>query len=171
MRRKFLVLVFAMTLGMNLDTLAASIDGPGGALLESVRECNFDCNNVSSVSTLEEEVEVIEKEESVEVSNTDISMGRSLGMFKLTGYHARTGALTASGAPVQRNHTISVDKRVIPLGTWVWINIPGDGWQKFKAEDTGSAVKGNIIDIYVGTRRADCFQAKYNSTVEVRLAR
>lgn len=131
-------------------------------------------SNVSCISTLEEAentidtVEVVEEVQSEEVSS--IGNGASLGTFKLTGYAARNGAKTASGAPVQKNHTIAVDKRVIPLGTLVDINIPGEGWQRFKAEDTGSAVKGNKIDIYVGTNRGDCYQAKYNSRVEVRLA-
>lgn len=131
-------------------------------------------SNVSCITTLTdadntiEEVSVVDEIQSSEVSS--IGTGQSLGTFQLTGYYARTGAKTASGAPVQRDHTIAVDKRVIPLGTWVDINIPGEGWKRYKAEDTGSAVRGHKIDIYVGTNRSECFQAKYNSKVEVRLA-
>ncbi len=50
---------------------------------------------------------------------------------------------TASGAIAKANHTIAVDTKVIPFGTTVLI----DG-KKYVAEDTGSAVKGNKIDIY-----------------------
>lgn len=42
--------------------------------------------------------------------------------------------------------TIAVDPDVIPLGSKVLI----DG-QEYIAEDTGGAIKGNIIDMFVGT--------------------
>lgn len=51
--------------------------------------------------------------------------------------------ITASGKKARANHTIAVDKRVIPLGTTVIIN-----GQEYVAEDTGGAIKGNRVDIY-----------------------
>lgn len=51
--------------------------------------------------------------------------------------------ITASGVKARANHTIAVDKKVIPLGTTVLIN-----GKQYVAEDTGSAIKGNKIDIY-----------------------
>ena len=42
------------------------------------------------------------------------------------------------------NHTIAVDTDIIPLGSTVYI----DG-VAYVAEDTGGAIKGNRIDIYV----------------------
>ncbi len=50
---------------------------------------------------------------------------------------------TASGAVAKANHTIAVDTSVIPFGTKVIIN-----GNTYVAEDTGSAIKGNKIDIY-----------------------
>lgn len=50
---------------------------------------------------------------------------------------------TASGAVAKANHTIAVDTSVIPLGTKVLYN-----GTEYVAEDTGSAIKGNKIDIY-----------------------
>ena len=41
------------------------------------------------------------------------------------------------------NRTIAVDKTIIPYGTIVIIN-----GNEYVAEDTGGAVKGNIIDIF-----------------------
>ena len=73
----------------------------------------------------------------------------SLGEFKLTAYcpcaecnGKWVGELTASGTELTVGRTIAVDPDVIPLGSIVDIN----GFQ-YVAEDTGSAIKGNRIDI------------------------
>jgi 3D (Asp-Asp-Asp) domain-containing protein len=50
---------------------------------------------------------------------------------------------TASGAVAKANHTIAVDTSVIPFGTTVIIN-----GNEYVAEDTGSAINGNRVDIY-----------------------
>lgn len=50
---------------------------------------------------------------------------------------------TASGAIAKAGHTIAVDTSVIPFGSVVLI----DGIE-YVAEDTGSAIQGNRIDIY-----------------------
>jgi uncharacterized protein YabE (DUF348 family)/3D (Asp-Asp-Asp) domain-containing protein len=52
--------------------------------------------------------------------------------------------ITYSGSTVQEGRTIAVDKNVIPIGWWVFID--GIGFRR--AEDTGGAIKGNKIDIY-----------------------
>ena len=115
------------------------------------------------------------------VSNVSFG-GRSLGTFKLTGYctcYKCTGknspeytgrpSRTATGTTPTMNRTISVDPDVIPLGTWVEINLPGVGWQRFHAEDTGGKwVQGNHIDIYAGSH-SNAYSAKYNGYAEVRL--
>lgn len=51
---------------------------------------------------------------------------------------------TASGTTPKQGRTIAVDKNVIPLGTSVYI----EGYGEYVAEDTGSGIKGNRIDIY-----------------------
>lgn len=77
-----------------------------------------------------------------------------LGEFRLTAYCACRKCcgkdpsdpgygVTASGAIVEAGRTIAVDSSIIPLGTEVII----DG-HTYIAEDTGSAIKGNRIDIY-----------------------
>lgn len=51
--------------------------------------------------------------------------------------------------------SIATDPRVIPTGSWVYIEFP-DAPQyngKYKAEDTGGAIKGNKIDLFMGTER------------------
>lgn len=75
-----------------------------------------------------------------------------LGNFKITHYCACTKCcgknaqgITASGKRVEENKTIAVDPNVIKLGSKVFI----DGYGYMEAQDTGSAIKGNIIDVYV----------------------
>lgn len=53
---------------------------------------------------------------------------------------------TATGTAVHKG-TIAVDPRVIPLGSYGYV--PGYG--EVHAEDTGGAIKGNIIDVWFPT--------------------
>ncbi|MCR4963881.1 MAG: G5 domain-containing protein [Firmicutes bacterium] len=62
-----------------------------------------------------------------------------------TAYTA-TGNRTATGT-WPKVGTIAVDPRYIPLGTRVYI----DGYGYATAEDTGGAIKGNIIDLYMNS--------------------
>lgn len=60
--------------------------------------------------------------------------------------------ITASGTVPEKGRTIAVDPDVIPLGSEVMI----DG-QVYIAEDTGGAIKGKKLDLFVGTE-ADSVQ-------------
>ncbi|MGM9611967.1 MAG: 3D domain-containing protein [Butyricicoccus sp.] len=77
--------------------------------------------------------------------------GKAMGNFKLTFYCACSscsggfGSNTATGVRCTEGRTIAVDPRVIPLGSKVYI----EGFGDFIAEDTGGAIKGNRIDIYL----------------------
>lgn len=55
--------------------------------------------------------------------------------------------ITASGTKATAKRTIAVDSNLIPLGSKVEI----EGLGTYIAEDTGSAIKGKIIDIYFDT--------------------
>jgi len=82
----------------------------------------------------------------------------SLGNFKITQYTAGFEScgkypddpeygITRSGARVQENHTIASDWAVLPEGTRVMIE--GFDGIIYTVEDTGGAVIGKHIDIYV----------------------
>ena len=75
------------------------------------------------------------------VAPADEGPGEPLGRFSITCYSIR--GTTASGAPVAEDG-IAVDPRVIPLGSRVYVD--GLGWKI--ARDTGSAIRGNKIDIW-----------------------
>ncbi len=85
---------------------------------------------------------------------SDVPAGsKYMGNYKLTFYcpcsicNGRSDALTASGTVMAEGRTIAVDKSLIPLGSKVYIK----GFGTFTAEDTGSAIIGNHIDICVSS--------------------
>lgn len=74
----------------------------------------------------------------------------SLGSFNISYYckcercTGKADGITATGTVVEEGRTIATDPDVIPMGTQVMI----DGIL-YTAEDTGGAIQGNRIDIYV----------------------
>ena len=80
--------------------------------------------------------------------------------FQATAYTG--GGRTASGTRA-RVGEIAVDPRVIPLGTTVYI----EGFGELRAEDTGGAVKGHIIDIYMSSNAACRQWGRRNVTVYI----
>lgn len=93
----------------------------------------------------------IEDVEGIEDTTSNKPNYLSLGKFKLTAYckcskccGKWSGSPTASGVMPKANRTIAVDTSIIPFGTEVIIN-----GNTYIAEDTGSAIKGNKIDIYM----------------------
>ena len=104
--------------------------------------------------------------EKVELASSNPSAPANLKNAKAikgqaTGY-THTGNRTATGT-VPKRGTIAVDPRVIPLGTRLYI--PGYGYGV--AEDTGGAVKGNIIDLFFDTREEAIKWGRRNVTIYV----
>lgn len=76
-------------------------------------------------------------------------------IFEATAY-TWTGNQTATGTWPEEGRTVAVDPTVIPLGSELVINgIPG-----YIAEDTGGAIKGNRLDIYMGSGETARMKAK-----------
>ncbi len=71
--------------------------------------------------------------------------------FEATAY-TWTGNRTATGTWPSRG-TVAVDPRVIPLGTELHIK----GYGPAVAADTGGAIKGQIIDLYMDSEH-ECWQ-------------
>ena len=85
---------------------------------------------------------------------------KTLGEFKITYYDAcdkpecsgignkdaQGRPIGSLGRPLQANHSIAVDPKVIPYGSEVLIN-----GVTYTTEDSESAVKGNRIEIYMGS--------------------
>lgn len=65
-----------------------------------------------------------------------------------TAYCEGCSGTTANGTDLRANpnlKVIAVDPRVIPLGTKVWV----EGYGEAIAADTGGAIKGNKIDVFI----------------------
>jgi 3D (Asp-Asp-Asp) domain-containing protein len=60
-----------------------------------------------------------------------------------------TRVVGASGRDLVENFSIAVDPNVIAYGSYVWIDAM-KRW--YRADDTGGAIVGNHIDVYVGTQ-------------------
>lgn len=75
----------------------------------------------------------------------------SLGEFRYTYYDncilccGKTDKITYTGVKADSTRTVAVDKNVIPLGSYLYI----EGIGIRRAEDIGGLVKGKLIDIYV----------------------
>lgn len=76
-----------------------------------------------------------------------------LGVFEVTGYCScdiccgtKPLKLTKTGTVPKALHTVAVDPEVIPMGSRIVIDDV-----VYTVEDTGKAIKGNIVDIYFDT--------------------
>lgn len=101
---------------------------------------------------IEKQVNYMAKEEKSVIDNPSENERVYLGKFKITHYCAckkccgeNAQGITASGKRVEEGKTIAVDTKVIKMGSKVYI----EGYGEMEAQDTGSAIKGNIIDVYV----------------------
>ena len=113
---------------------------------------------VISQTTIPDKPQVLCADSSVPETKQRLKL---LGNFKVTAYcpckkccgawaenrpkdeNGKEIVYTASGATAKEGQTISVDPKVIPLGSKVVIN-----GKEYIAQDTGGTIKGNVIDIY-----------------------
>lgn len=121
-------------------------------------EVNQNINPIEHEITIEETTEV--QEELVEEKPEK----KHLGEFELTFYSKEQfpNSPTATGVMPIVGRTIAVDPSVIPYGTVVEI----DGFGIRCAEDTGGAIKGNKIDVFVQTT-AEALQLGRKHNVDV----
>ena len=128
---------------------------PVTAIIEKGTIPNFANNNdpVSSITTNEDGTGTITLE------NGQVLTFNAVRTMKATAYHCNEpglGTLTASGTTVHWG-VVAVDRRVIPLGTKLYI-VSNDGYCVYGfaiAEDTG--VRGERVDLYMNSIE-ECIQ-------------
>lgn len=113
--------------------------------------------------TIPETDEVMPKDELSAGESTEVSK-KYLGKFELTFYSKEQfpNSPTATGVMPEVGRTVAVDPKVIPYGTSIEI----DGFGVRIAEDTGGAIKGKKLDIFVETT-AEAFQLGRMHNVDV----
>lgn len=90
----------------------------------------------------------------------------SLGSFNISYYCpcekccGKTDGITFTGVKATPNHTIAVDPDLIPLGTQVMV----DGIL-YTAEDTGGAIQGNRVDIFVNSHAEALERGRHQAEV------
>lgn len=83
-------------------------------------------------------------------SASDYGQEYTMRATAYTAYCTGCSGITANGTDLRSNpnqKVIAVDPRVIPLGTKVWV----EGYGEAIAADTGGAIKGNKIDVFIPT--------------------
>lgn len=88
--------------------------------------------------------EPVQVEETYIADEVEYRKGSYQGSFRLVGYYGH--GTTYSGAPTRSDHTVAADLSVLPLGTKIILNDI-----VYTVEDIGSAVQGQMIDIYFDT--------------------
>lgn len=109
--------------------------------------------NKKEINTEETEVEepVPVKTEKSVVQNSKFKIthycacSKCCGIYASEKYRPNGKVLTASGKEAVPMYTVAADTSIYPFGTILEIN-----GNKYEVMDTGSAVKGNVIDVYVG---------------------
>lgn len=126
-------------------------------------ECIY---KTEKIEVAKKKIKFTTKKGQVKFDVSKLTQGQAMRMTATAyGYNGNGpwGTRTASGTKV-RLGVIAVDPRVIPLGTKVLITgykshpllpPPQEGLLAI-AEDTGGAIKGNIIDIFLPTSEAGC---------------
>lgn len=98
-------------------------------------------------------------------TSTEVGTAIKTLTMESTAYYGH--GITASGLKPVRNpdgiSTIAVDPDVIPLGTKVYVS----GYGLAIAADTGGAIKGNIIDVFLNTHEECISWGRRQVTVQI----
>ena len=101
----------------------------------------------------------------VPTTSTEVGTTIKTLIMESTAYYGH--GITASGLKPVRNpdgiSTIAVDPNVIPLGTKVYVS----GYGLAIAADTGGAIKGNIIDVFLNTHEECMSWGRRQVTVQI----
>lgn len=106
----------------------------------------------------EYEASILEENSSSNLAAESVngSVTNNLGTYTMSATAYTGGGLTAMGIKPVRDpnglSTVSVDSSIIPLGSKVYV----EGYGYAIASDTGGAIKGNKIDLYMNTLQ-DCY--------------
>lgn len=154
--RKTMALIGAVCMLLAaLLTILAALTVPVSADTETAKTSVTEADDAHPVALLEpEEPEEYENEK---IEAALLQRATRIDNVTVTHYDCcveccgKADGITASGVRATPGVTVAVDPSVIPLGSDVLVDY-GDGKiQYYRADDVGGAVKGNHIDLCVGS--------------------
>ena len=119
------------------DTFNIANDSKGNIQLEEIQE-----NNQINQQLNQQEQPITPTLNNLNSTTFTLSEGKS---FRATAYCLK--GRTASGGSVRRG-IVAADRRVLPLGTRIQVSA-GAYSGTYTVADTGGAVRGNVLDIWV----------------------
>ena len=130
--------------------------------LDGIKYCRADNTKHYDIYERKEDSSVIYE------NKDNINNSSYKGKFKITTYCPCSECnggwnCTALGTELTPGRTIAVDPSIIPLGSKVYID--GIGYRI--AEDTGGRIKGNIIDLCIGSHEEAQYITYYDKDVYV----
>lgn len=123
------------------------------AVTEEVGEIKKKLMSLSTQAVLSEQVTNNNSGTQQTNSSSTKAQGQTMSMSATayTAYCNGCSGITANGTDLRSNpnqKVIAVDPKVIPLGTRVYV----EGYGEAIAADTGGAIKGNKIDVFIPTK-------------------
>ena len=117
----------------------------------------------NTIKEQEKTIQKIKQEEVQKKKLEDADKGTYLGNFNLSFYSKEQfpNSSTSTGVMPQVGVTVAVDPKVIPLGTKIYIEDIGVR----VAHDTGGAIKGNKMDVFVATTSEAVQMGRQNKKV------
>lgn len=135
--------------GLSSDLIYAgdtiSVSGSTEEVLTAIADESSDTDSNAIETDASNRVTTIQ-ETSAPTSNVERTM--TVEATAYTAYCNGCSGTTANGTNLRANpnlKVIAVDPRVIPLGTKVWV----EGYGEAVAADTGGAIKGKKIDVFI----------------------
>ncbi len=136
---------------MTINNLSGPLIHPGDELIVSDDGMTNESPETVAFEKTNEETKEKTKEKVMGISAPSAGgQGTEMTMIATayTAYCKGCSGTTAYGIDLRANpdeKVIAVDPRVIPLGTRVWV----EGYGEAIAGDTGGAIKGNKIDVFI----------------------
>jgi len=126
-----------------------------------VNEVNLN-SQTDVIKTENKYIETIDKQEDITYNEVEPSLAKieeneNYMIMEATAYtksieEGTHKGITRSGTQVSRG-TAAIDPRIIPLGTKIYV----EGYGHAECLDTGGAIKGNRIDLYMDNKE-ECFE-------------
>lgn len=99
-------------------------------------------------------------------SSSNVARTMTVEATAYTAFCAGCSGTTANGTNLRANpnaKVIAVDPNVIPLGTKVWV----EGYGEAIAADTGGAIKGNKIDVFIPNKEGAYDWGRRTVTIKI----